>query len=227
MKKIIALIPARAGSKGIKDKNIQIINNKPLIAWSIEQCFKSNIFSKVYVSTDSIKYANIAKKYGPVEILIRPKKISNDKSTDYEMVLHAIQNINIQYDFIGHIRPTSPLRTVNQIRKAFKIFKNLKLISLRTVHEMQESSYKTFEIKKNYLKPLKNLNFTIDKLNSPRQNFPKTFVPNGIIDIYKKKFVLKKKKLFGVKVGAYTTPFTQEIDTIDNLKYVRYLWKQK
>ena len=74
LKKVIAIIPARSGSKSIKDKNIIKLGKKPLIAWSIEACFKSRYISRVYVSTDSKKYAKIAKKFGPVEILLRPKR---------------------------------------------------------------------------------------------------------------------------------------------------------
>ena len=227
MKNIIALIPARSGSKGIKDKNIKKFGNKPLIGLAIEHCFNSKIFSKIYLSTDSKRYADIAKKYGPVEILMRPKKISNDKSTDYEMILHAISNIKIKYDFIAHIRPTSPLRKIKQTKEALRNFINSNYNSLRSVHEMQETSYKTFEIKKGLLRPLKNLNLTIDQLNAPRQNFSKTFFPNGIIDIYRKEFILKNKKLFGQKVKAFITPFSQEIDAIEDYKYVKYLWKKK
>ena len=93
-RKIIAIIPARSGSKSMKDKNIRELGKKPLIAWSIESCFKSKFISKVYVSTDSKRYAKIAKQFGPVEILLRPKKISGDFSTDYQMIKHAIANID-------------------------------------------------------------------------------------------------------------------------------------
>lgn len=227
MKKIIALIPARSGSKGIKNKNILKIHNKSLIGLSIEHCLDAKIFSKIYVSTDSKKYADIARRYSSVEILMRPKKISNDKSTDYQMIDHAIKNIKINYDYIAHIRPTSPLRKIEQTKKAFMILIKSNYNSLRSVHEMQESSYKTFEIKKGLIKPLKNLKLSIDQLNAPRQNFPKTFFPNGNIDIYKKKFILKHKKLFGNKVKALITPFSQEIDTIEDYKYVRYICKKK
>ncbi len=72
--KIIAFIPARSGSKSIKDKNIKILNGKPLIAWSIQTCLKSKFINKIIISTDSKKYAKIAKKYGADEIIIRPKK---------------------------------------------------------------------------------------------------------------------------------------------------------
>ena len=226
MKNIIAIIPARSGSKGIKDKNIKYLGNKPLLGWAVHSCVKSNLFSKVYVSTDSKKYAKIAKKFGPVEIIFRPKKISLSNSTDYKMIVHAIKKININYDFIAHIRPTSPLRKIKQIRKAIKEFTNSNYSSLRSVHEMSETAYKTVEIKKGALKPLKNLNLSLDQLNRPRQNFNETYSPNGIIDIYRKKFILKNKLLLGKKSKAFITPFSQEIDTIDDLKYLQKIWKK-
>ena len=91
---------------------------------------------------------------------------------------------------------------------------------------MQETAYKTFEINKGFLKPLKNLKMSLDQLNGPRQSYNKTFSPNGIIDIYRKKFILKNKLLLGNKTKAFITPFSQEIDTIDDLKYVKSLWKK-
>ena len=100
-------------------------------------------------------------------------------------------------------------------------------ISLRSVHEMQESSYKTFEIKKGLIKSLRNFKLSIDELNAPRQSFPKTFLPNGNIDIYRKEFVLKKKKLFGDKVKAFITPYSQEIDTIEDYKYIKFFMEKK
>tara|TARA_Y100000817_G_scaffold291547_1_gene263164 strand:+ start:118 stop:798 length:681 start_codon:yes stop_codon:yes gene_type:complete len=226
MKKIIAIIPARSGSKGIKNKNILYLGNKPLIGWAIHICITSKLFSKVYLSTDSVKYARIAKKFGPVEIIIRPKKISSNTSTDYQLIEHAIKKINLKYDFIAHIRPTSPLRKISQMKKAIKFFMKSNFTSLRSVHEMKETAYKTFEIRKGKLKPLKNIKFSLDRLNGPRQGFNKTYSPNGIIDIYRKKFIFKNKLLFGNKSKAFITPFSQEIDTIDDLKYLRSLWKK-
>ncbi len=226
MKKIIAIIPARSGSKGIKDKNLKYIYGKPLIGWAIYHCFASKLFSKIYLSTDSKKYGNIAKKFGPVEIIIRPKKISKSNSSDYQMIMHAMKKINSSYDLIAHIRPTSPLRKISQLKNAVKLFRKSNFSSLRSVHEMQETSYKTFEIRKDLLKPLKNIKISLDQLNNPRQSFKKTFSANGIIDIYRKKFILKNKLLLGKKTKAFITPFSQEIDTIDDLKYVRKLWKK-
>ena len=225
--KFIAVIPARSGSKSIKDKNIKPINGKPLIAYSIIQCFKSNIFEKVYISTDSEKYAKIAKKYGPVEIIYRPKNITKDFSTDYQMIRNLMKNININYEFIAHIRPTSPQRSINDIKLATKQFKNSGFSSLRSVHEMSESSYKSVEIKNGRIITLKKLKLDIETINKPRQKFPKTYSPNGVIDIYRKKVILKENKLYGKKVKAFITEFSQEIDSTNDLKYLQYLWRKK
>jgi CMP-N,N'-diacetyllegionaminic acid synthase len=225
--KIIAIIPARSGSKSIKDKNIIELGGKPLIAWSIESCFRSKLISKVYVSTDSKKYAKIAKQFGPVEILLRPKKISTDFSTDYQMIRHAIENIDYDYDYIVHIRPTTPIRKTSELNAAIKNFINSKFTSLRSVHEMSETSYKSVEVNRGILRSLKNLNFTIDELNAPRQKFNKTYSPNGVIDIYKKNFVKKNKKLFGNKVKAFKTSYAYEIDNKEDFNYIEFLWKKK
>lgn len=226
-KKTIAIIPARSGSKSVKNKNIKLLGNKPLIAWSIQSCLKSKYISKIYVSTDSNKYANIAKKFGPVDILFRPKNLSSDYSTDYEMIEHAIKNIVLEYDFIAHIRPTTPLRKVSDLDLAIKEFSNSDCTSLRSVHEMSESSYKSVQIINNKLKSLKNLKLNMDELNAPRQKFNKTYTPNGVIDLYKKNFIIQKKLLFGKKVRAFQTAYSPEIDTIEDLKYIEFLCQKK
>ena len=225
-KKTIAIIPARSGSKSVKNKNIKLLNNKPLIAWSIEACLKSKLISKIYVSTDSEKYARIAKKFGHIEILFRPKNLSLDHSTDYEMIKHAINNIDFDYEFIAHIRPTTPLRKSFDLDNAIKTFVKSKCNSLRSVHQMSESSYKSVEINNGFLRPLKNLKLTMDDINAPRQVFNKTYTPNGVIDIYRKKFVIENKLLFGKKVKAYKTCFAPEIDDIEVFNYIEYLFKK-
>jgi CMP-N-acetylneuraminic acid synthetase len=131
------------------------------------------------------------------------------------------------YDLIAHIRPTTPQRDVFDIDSAIKKFATSKHDSIRSVHEMSESAYKSFEIsKKNQLKPIANLKFSLDNLNKPRQAFKNTYVANGVIDIYRKKFILKNKKLFGKKVIAYITKHTEEIDSLNQFNYIDYLLKK-
>ena len=220
-KKVIAIIPARSGSKSIKDKNIINFKGKPLIAWSIEQCLNSKKIDEVYLSTDSKKYAVIAEKFGLKKIIFRPKSISKDKSTDYEFIKHFIDNIDTNHEVIAHIRPTTPLRDIKLLDNIIKFFTlNEKYSSLRAVHENPETAYKSFELKNKFLKPLKGVQKTMDELNNPRQSFSKTYSANGYIDLYRKEFIKKNKKLFGNNVMGYITPFTMEIDSLDELKYM-------
>ncbi len=219
--KVIAIIPARSGSKSIKHKNIVNFKGKPLIAWSIEQCLKSKKIDEVYLSTDSKKYAAIGKKFGLKKIILRPKSISKDKSTDYEFIKHFIDNIDTNHGVIAHIRPTTPLRNIKFLDKIIKFFTiNKKYSSLRAVHENPETAYKSFELRNGLLRPLKGVKKTMEQLNNPRQNFSKTYSANGYIDLYRKEFIKKNKKLFGKKVVGYITPFTMEIDSISELNYM-------
>lgn len=219
--KIVAIIPARSGSKSIKDKNIVNLNGKPLIAWSIEQCLKSKNIDEVYLSTDSKKYAKIARRYGLKKVIFRPKSISKDFSTDYEFIKHFIDSVDIDYEIIAHIRPTTPLREVSLLNKIIKFFiLNTNYSSLRAVHEDAETAYKSFELKSKFLRPLKGVKKTMEELNNPRQGFSKTFSANGYIDLYRKKFITKNKKLFGNNVVGYITPYTMEIDSLGELKYM-------
>mgnify|MGYP001161091055 CR=1 FL=1 len=219
---ILAVILARSGSKGIKNKNIKILNGKPLIAWSIATCLKSKRINKIVVSTDSKKYAKIAKSFGAHEIILRPKKFSKDLSTDYDAILHLIKNFKkFDYEIIAHIRPTTPNRDVKDVDRAIQFFEKSNFSSLRSVHEMPETAYKSLELNsKNFLKPLKNIKQNLDQLNRPRQYFKKTYTPNGVIDIYRKNFILKNKKLFGKKVLGFKTKFAHEIDTLDQFKFI-------
>ena len=220
-KAVVALIPARSGSKGIKDKNIKKLSGVPLIGWSIKSCKISKLINKIIVSTDSYKYAKIAYKLGADQVIIRPKNISEDTSSDYEFINHAINKINFNFDLIAHIRPTTPIRKKGLIDEEIKIFIKEKLVALRSVHEMSETSYKSFEIVGKSIRPLKFINSSLEKLNNPRQKFPNTYAGNGVIDIYKKKFILKNKKLYANKVRAFITPYAFEIDNLHDFKIIK------
>lgn len=226
---VIGFIPARSGSKGIKNKNIKNLNGKPLLAWSIEACKKSKYIKEIVVSTDSKKYAKIAIKHGATKVIIRPKKISGDKSTDYQALAHAIKNLkNLNYKFIAHVRPTTPIRKSKDIDKAILLFSKKNYTSLRSVHEMPESAYKTFEIsKKRLLKPICNNKNNMDSFNKPRQSFKKTYAANGLIDIYLKDHLIEKKNLLGKKVFPFITNFVHEIDTIEQFKMINFILSKK
>lgn len=231
MKKFLCIIPARSGSKGIKNKNIKKLNGIPLIGWTIKDCLKIKNFDKIIVSTDSIKYAKIAKSFGAEVPFLRSKKNSKDRSEDIDFlkeILVFYKKKNLFYDYLVHMRPTTPLRKVGTMKKIINFFeKNSKNYdSLRSVQKMQESSYKSFIIKnKNNLAPIFKSNKKLDYFNKPRQFFPDTFLPNGYMDIYKSKNLIKKS-LYGKSTAAYVTEDVVEIDYIDNFSYLNYLLKK-
>lgn len=222
--KILCLIPARSGSKGIKNKNIRIFNGKPLIAHSIIQAKASNYSHqmRIIVSTDSEEYAKIAREYGAETPFIRPSNISQDLSTDLEFMKHAVEwlkeNDNYQPNIILQLRPTQPLRTVEDIDKTLNLFiKNYDCYdSLRTVVEFEKSPYKMYRLRNNVLEPLFNYvdDITNEPYNQCRQNLPSTYLHNGYIDILKTS-ILEKDKISGAKILPYIMKKTDTID-IDN-----------
>ena len=129
-KTFLAIIPARAGSKRLKNKNILTLNNKPLIGWTIEAGIKSRYIDELIVSTDSDKIVKISKKYGAKIPFLRPQNLAKDKSKTSDVVKHAInfyhKKFNKFFDFILILQPTSPLRNNKDIDDAIKFMVNIK-----------------------------------------------------------------------------------------------------
>lgn len=227
-KKIIAIVPARSGSKGIRDKNLKKISKFSLLNWTIKAALKSKRIKDVYVSTDSKEYAEKSIGYGAKVPFLRPKNISKDNSIDLELFIHAVNEI-IKIDkkikYVVHLRPTTPFRDPKILDRAIQAFeKNKNFHSLRSVQEMSESAIKSVVlIKKNQIVPIKKKKNNLDYYNKPRQIFEKTYIYNGYIDVYKIDFIRKKKLLLGKKVFAFKTPNTLEIDSINDLQMCRML----
>jgi len=170
MNKICAIIPARAGSKGVLNKNIKNLGGHSLLEWSINACKKSRFIDQIIVSTDSQNYAEHSLSIGAEVPFLRPKEISQDYSTDYEFISHAIdwfkENQNVP-TYLIHIRPTTPIRDPELMDKAIDLFiRNETATSLRSVHKMSESAYKSFEISSNgFLKLLGSDSLELDSAN--------------------------------------------------------------
>jgi CMP-N-acetylneuraminic acid synthetase len=127
--RVIAIIPARGGSKGLKDKNIKIIKGKPLIYWSIKAAKESKLIDSCYVSTDSKKIKKISQKYN-CQVIDRPKNIAHDNSKTIDVLKHAAKKINATK--IVLLQPTSPLRPKNLVDKCLKVYLKSKKKSLAT-----------------------------------------------------------------------------------------------
>tara|TARA_B100001564_G_scaffold351857_1_gene358345 strand:- start:528 stop:1244 length:717 start_codon:yes stop_codon:yes gene_type:complete len=225
---MIAVIPARSGSKGVLDKNIKILDGKPLLAYSILSAKTIPLIKRVIVSTDSLKYAKIAKMYGAEVPFLRPKEISQDNSSDFDVFNHLIgwlrQNEENIPNIFVHLRPTTPLREREVLIDAINHFLENKhrATSQRSCHLAPESPFKwCFKDEKGYFKALKN-GLNPENTNQPRQTFPDVYIPNGYIDLINSKNILEKSKLHGEKMLVYETPFSVEVDTEDDFQYLSY-----
>lgn len=227
MANVVAVIPARSGSKSVADKNIKLLGRHPLIAYSIAAAKLASGIDRIIVSTDSIEYASIAREYGAEVPFLRPPEISGDNSTDYEWIKHALDWMKNEEGFVPrylvHLRPTTPLREINYIDMAINLIKKIKYSNaLRSVHEMSESAYKAFKIEGNYLKSIGSNSFALDASNDPRQSFNKTYQANGYVDVIKTEYVIKNNKLHGDRVIAFITPRVVEVDMPDDFDYLEY-----
>lgn len=224
--RILAVIPARSGSKAVKDKNIQELGGHPLLAWSVQASLSSSLIDEVVVSTDSKDYAEISKAYGATVPFLRPAEISQDFSTDLETfqhLLHFLKDSSSLPDLLIHIRPTTPLRDPLVIDNAIRMFlDNDTATSLRSVHEMSESAYKCFEINDSGTLATVFTNSTaLDDANMARQSFPKTYVANGYVDILRPEFVLRNQLLHGSECLPFVTNPVIEVDVQDDLDTLR------
>ena len=228
MSECIAIIPARSGSKSIKDKNLAILDGHPLLAYSIISAIMSKEIDRVIVSTDSIEYAEIAKKYGAEVPFLRPAELAQDKSTDYDFMAHAVDwfssNISLQPEYLVHLRPTTPLRDPKVIDDAIKLIKNQKeSTSLRSIHLSPESPFKWLrKDENNFLMSLDGRDSNLDKYNGPRQDFPDVYIPNGYVDIVKSQIIKERQVLHGDRVLAFETPFCTEVDAIEELEMIQF-----
>jgi N-acylneuraminate cytidylyltransferase len=218
MIRILCIIPARSGSKGLPHKNIKDYRGKPLLAWSIEQAQLCRYDMKIVVSTDSKEYADIAMKYGAEAPFLRPSEISGDLSTDYECMKHSVEWLkeNHQYypDIVLQLRPTSPLRKVEDIDNAVCLFLENRenYDSLRSVVEFEKSPYKMYTLTENTLVPLfKKVDNIDEPYNQCRQILPKCYLHNGYIDIFNTS-ILENATISGERIYPYVM---NKEDTLD------------
>lgn len=192
--KIITIIPARGGSKSIPKKNIQILNNKPLVAYSIDYSINSKSVDRTIVSTDSLEISDICKKYGAEVPFNRPAEFAQDTSNDYDFMKHALdyfEEIGEIYDLYVLLRPTSPIRPKGLIEKAIKIFiKDSSVSSVRSVAKVKEHPYRTWTISSTgsmlgFVRDVK------EPYNIPRQQLPNVYFQTGDIEVISRETIIE------------------------------------
>lgn len=219
---MISLILARGGSKGIERKNIKKLLNQPLIYYVINAAKKSKKISEIYVSSDDSEILEISKNLG-CQVIQRPNEISTDISLDIDSFRHfCIENNHTEP--LVHLRATTPLIDPIVIDDAIRIFieNEKRITSLRSAHETSESVYKFYKKNGDFWSPIDD---SIDP-TLPRQSYPKTYSPNGYIDIVKPSVFMTSDSFYGEKIYSFITDKTYEIDTIEDFNYVEYILKK-
>lgn len=209
---ILAIIPARGGSKGIPGKNIKMMAGKPLIVWAIEAAKKSKLLTRVIVSTDDEKIAEAAREYGAEVPFLRPKEIAQDLSTDVEFLLHALdwlkEKENYEPEIVLRLPPTSPLRTAANIDEGIqKLIDTPEADASRPIIETPKHPYKFWKISADgkWLEPFLDKNITgfDEPQNLPRQLFPKVYMHTGAMDVIRTKTVREQKSTSGKKLTYF------------------------
>ncbi len=224
--KVLAVIPARGGSKGVPKKNIKLLENYPLISYSIAAAKLSEKIDKVVVTTDSEEIANISLQYDAEVPFLRPAKLATDSATDIDYMIHCLDwlesNENYIPDLVVLLRPTTPLREVKYIDEAIEaLMGNDIATSLRSSHIVSESPFKWFSLQKGFYTPICE-NYDLEDTNKPRQKFPDVYIPNGYVDIIKTDFITKHNSLYGNHILGFITPIGYEVDTSDDFDYLEF-----
>jgi len=199
---IVALIPSRAGSKRVPDKNIRPLAGHPLIAYTIAAALQSEVFAAVLVSTDSQLYADIAKHYGAEVPYLRPPEFAGDLSPDIEWVEYTLKRLRQdgrEYDCFSILRPTSPFRLTETIQRAWRAFKNEKGVdSLRAVEICRQHPGKMWIVRGTRMMPLLPLGPPQQPwYSSQYQSLPEVYVQNASLEIAWSRVVFEERTIAG------------------------------
>lgn len=222
--KILALITARSGSKSVKNKNIRLINGKPMIAYSIEHARKSKYVNRIIVTTDSEEYAAIAREYGAETPFIRPAEYATDTALDIDVFRHALtwlkENEDYEPDIIVHLRPTGPVRNVDEMDKMIEMMiEDPTVDAVRSVTENTVVPHKMWYLKEDgMLDPI--MKDIPEAYNMPRQELPKTYYQNGNTDLLRPSNIWKYNSMTGKKIMGYVNSEMYDVDTEDDFERI-------
>jgi CMP-N-acetylneuraminic acid synthetase len=229
MLSVLGIIPARGGSKGIPHKNLQLLNGKPLIAYSIEAAQHSKQITRLVVSTDDPEIAQVSRAYNVDVPFLRPQSLASDTAGQVEVVEHALRAVEeldqTTYEVIVLLQPTSPLRSYQDIDNALSLLNedNVDAITSFVLVE-QGHPYYMYTIKNERAVPLLEIPQGITR----RQQFPAIYLRNGAIYAVRREAFLAQKQLYGfANSRTYIMPYSRSvnIDTMTDLMLAEVLLK--
>lgn len=239
---ILAIIPARAGSKSVPHKNIRMIGGKPMLAHSIEHAKQSKLINRIIVSTDSEEYARIAKEYGAEVPFLRPAEYATDTALDYDVFRHALSWLKEQEryeaDIVVQLRPTYPIRNVEDIDNMIQLLiDHPSADSVRSMAKAMEIPYKMWLkipsdtdvekkiagsndsaelLKGEKVQPL--MTDIPECYNMPRQQLPQVYYQNACIDVFRPYVVLENHSMSGDVILGYEMSENYDIDTEEDFQ---------
>jgi N-acylneuraminate cytidylyltransferase len=220
---VLAIIPARGGSKGLPRKNIRLLNGKPLIAWTIEAALQSGVIDRCIVSTDDEEIAQTAKEWGADVPFLRPKHLASDEASGLDPVFHAIEMLP-GYEHIVLLQPTSPLRSALDIQNAIKTYMNKSYKSFVSVTTAKHHPYHCFKMENNS----KIIPLFMDQEGKRRQEMPSYYSLNGAIYIAQTAWLLRNRTFIGTDTHGFIMPIEKsiDIDTLGDFRIAEFLMQQ-
>lgn len=216
-KSVLAIIPARGGSKGVPRKNIKDLAGKPLIAWTIEEAKRSKYIDKLVVSSDDQEIIDVSIKWGVDAPVRRPSELAQDDTPGIDPILHALEFYQ-EYEYVVLLQPTSPLRNVKDIDGAIKLFALKEELSCVSVTESSKSPYWMYKIsKEGTMLPL----FSKEDIPYQRQQAPKFYELNGAVYVATSKSLKATSSFLQDGTIPYVMPRERSID-IDNVSDFEY-----
>lgn len=222
-KEVIALIPARGGSKSVPRKNLLPVAGRPLIAYSILHAKACPSITRIIVSTDDDEIAEVAKSYGAEVPFKRPAEAATDTATDFQVFHHALswfsEHENFVPELVVHLRPTGPVRETALIERAVRLMlDNPEADSLRSVGTAEQTPYKMWRIEDSFLRPLIELPGYPEAHSMPRQKLPVAYWQNGYVDIVRPRTIIELESM----TGRVVLPFIvegkiHELDYLDQI----------
>lgn len=219
---ILAIIPARSGSKSIPNKNIRLFNGKPMLTYSIEHAKASKYINRIILSTDSEEYAEIGRQYGAEVPFLRPAEYARDTSLDIEAFYHCLSYLSevekYYADIVVQLRPTYPIRDPSDIDAMIELMlKHADFDSVRSITPAKEIPYKMWH---------KNTDGTISPImkdipecyNMPRQQLPQVYYQNACIDVVRGEVILKQRSMSGKRICGYEMSRNFDIDTEEEFR---------
>ena len=225
MPEVLALIPARSGSKSIKDKNIQLFRGSPLLAHSILQAAEADTVTRVIVSTDSAQYAELARSLGADVPFLRPPEIAGDLSTDLETFQHALrwldENEDYRPEICVHLRPTYPTRNVADINAAVDLLLTREDVdSVRSVAITPLTPFKMWWMKEDgSLRPVLEHGLR-EPYNLPRQSLPVVYIQNAAVDVVRSE-IIRGGSMTGARILGYEMSSFHDIDDWSDFEHAQ------